>query len=301
MFQKIMYPVDFSPSCEAILRAFPELKSFNMKEIVIVHIIEYDPVALVEGGVNIDEFIFKLKEKAEEKLKSYSETLKNYGFKVKTYLRASVNPVEEILRFAEKEKVSAIMIGSKSRTIANALMGSTSEGIVRASEVPVLLIKTKSGTGTGYYEMILRNIFSRIVYPHDLSENSDKLFEIVKNAALMGMQDVVIIHAIDAEVVIERKIEKGEIIHPLVPISYITEILSEYWMETKKKLEDIKKRFEMENIESKIVIKFGSPGREIVRVAREEGASVIIMAPKTITQTVDTVVRYSEVPVLILK
>ena len=300
MFRKVLFPTDFSKQSEAILRGLHEFKKYGVDEVVLANIIEHDVVALIEGGVDVDEFIQKLKKEAEKKLSQSASVLNREGFKVKlTPPIPSANPIDEIVKIAREENVSLILLGSRSRGFKGSLMGSVSEGVVREAKKPVLVLKTKPDAGEGYYEMVFRRLFDRIIYPHDLSDTSQKIEDFVKKASLLGGKEVIIVHVIAADEIIEREVEREEVMHPLVPISNLTEMLSKHWMEAQTYLSNIKKNFDIAGIKTRVNLRVGSPHKEIIKIANEEGASVVMISSKGLTPNVDFVVRYSEQPVIV--
>ncbi|GEM_PF-143988 len=300
MFRRILFPTDFSKQSEAILRGLHEFKKYGVDEVVLANIIEHDVVALIEGGVDVDEFIQKLKKEAEKKLSQSASVLNRGGFKVKlTPPIPSANPVDEIVKTAREEDVSLILLGSRSRGFKGSLMGSVSEGVVREAKKPVLVLKTKPDAGEGYYEMVFRRLFDRIIYPHDLSEISQKIEDFVKEASLLGGKEVIIVHVVAADDVVDKEVGKEEVIHPLVPIPNLTEMLSKHWMRARTYLGNIKKNFEIAGIKARVILRVGSPHKEILKIANEEGGSVVMISSKGLTPNVDSVVRYSEVPVIV--
>jgi len=302
MFRKILYPVDFSKSSEIILRSLDELRRIGMNEIVLAHVIEYDPVGLLEAGIKIEEYITKFKNKAERKLSQFASVLKK-NFKVKLLPPIpSVNPVNEIVKIANAEDVSLIFLGSKSNILKSALMGSVSEGVVREAKKPVLVFKTKSNAKEDQYRKILRKLFDRIVYPHDLSDLSQEIKEFVKNASLLGSREVVIVHVVGMDEIIDKKVIKEEVSHPLVPIPNLVEVLSEYWVEAREYLNEIKKYFVGAGIDAEIVLKVGSPNKEIPKIANMvKGSVIMINGKKGLTPNADSIIRHSNIPVIVYR
>lgn len=300
MFRKVLFPTDFSKQSEAILRGLHEFKKYGVGEVVLANIIEHDVVALIEGGVDVDEFIQKLKKEAEKKLSQSASVLNGEGFKVKlTPPIPSANPIDEIVKIAREENVSLILLGSRSRGFKGSLMGSVSEGVVREAEKPVLVLKTKPDAGKGYYEMVFRRLFDKIIYPHDLSDTSQKIEDFVKKASLLGGKEVIIVHVVAVDNIVDEEVGKEGAMHPLVPIPNLAEILSEHWIKAQTQLNSIKKSFEVAGIKAKVTVRVGSPHKEILKVANEEGGSIIMISSKGLTPVVDSVVRYSEQPVIV--
>ena len=302
MFRKILYPVDFSKNSEIILRSLDELKRIGVNEIVLTHIIEYDPVGLLEAGIKIEEYVTKFKNKAEKKLSQFASVLEE-NFKVKLLSpMPSVNPADEIVKIANAEDVSLILLGSKSNILKSALMGSVSEGVVREAKKPVLVFKTKSNANEEQYRKILRRIFDKIVYPHDLSELSQEIIESVKNTSLLGNREVVIVHVVGMDEIIDKKAIKDEVLHPLVPIPNLVEVLSEYWIEAREYLNEIKKYFVGAGINAEVVLRVGSPSKEIPKIANMvEGSVIMINGKKGLTPNVDSIIRHSSIPVIVYR
>ncbi len=302
MFRKILFPTDFSKHSEAILKSLHELKKYGVEEVVLAHVIEHDVVALIEGGVDVDDFIQKRKREAEKRL-SQSAMFIRKDFKVRVLSPIpSIDPVEKIVKIADSEDVSLILLGSKSSGLKSSLMGSVSEGVVRETKKPVLVLKTKPDAGEGYYEMVFRGLFDRIIYPHDLSDISQEIKDFVKKASLLGGREVIIVHVLAVDDVIDKRIGKEEVMHPLVPISNLTEILSEHWMGAQDCLNDIKRSFVGAGINAKIILRVGSPTKEILNIVdMVRGSVIMVNGKKGLTPNADSIIRYSEVPVIVFR
>jgi nucleotide-binding universal stress UspA family protein len=54
------------------------------------------------------------------------------------------NPSEELLRYAEKEKMDIVIMGTLGKTgLYRLLLGSVAENLVRHSKVPVMVVRKK--------------------------------------------------------------------------------------------------------------------------------------------------------------
>jgi len=291
VFEKILFPTDLSRVTNSLLLATKEFKEYGTEELVIVHAIEYDPETLVEAGVDMDNFIAKLRSKAEQKLEEIKKELEKY-FKVSTKIVPTTNAAEAISTAAKDVGASLLVFGSKAKRAA--IMGSTAENLIKISKVPSLVIRTKPEYGPGYHETLIRNLFNKVLVLC-LDDCDNESLKVAKRG-----KEIVLLHVAELDAVLESKIEKEKIIHPLVPIPRITEILSEYWIDTKNRLDKIKSELENKGKTVKSIIKFGSPETEIGKVAMSEGASLIVVAAEKLRH-MDSVVRNSETPVLFLK
>lgn len=143
MFKKILYPTDFSDVAHRALDFVMRLKDAGAREVVILHVIDkgnFDAIARY-ATKDILEIERNLEEKAMAEITPIEERLKKKGFKVKVIISREI-PFMEILRVEDKEKVSAIVIGSHGMSnIAEIFLGSVSEKIIRRAKTPVLVVR----------------------------------------------------------------------------------------------------------------------------------------------------------------
>ncbi len=143
MFEKILYPTDFSEEANKALDFVVSLKDAGAKEVVILHVIEkgsFDAIARY-ATKDILEIEKNLTKRAFDEIKPIEERLKKKGFKVKVVISKAV-PYMGILEVEKKEKTSVIVIGSHGVTnIAEILLGSVSEKVVRRAQAPVLVVR----------------------------------------------------------------------------------------------------------------------------------------------------------------
>jgi len=291
VFEKILFPTDLSKVTNSLLLATKEFRKYGAEELIIAHAIEYEPETLVEAGVDIDNFVAKLRSKAEQKLEGIRKELEMH-FKVSAIVVPTTNAAEVISTIADDVGASLLVFGSKGKRAA--IIGNTAEKLARISKVPSLVIRTKSEYGPGYYETLIRDLFNKVLVLC-LDGCDDRSLKVATRG-----REIILLHVAELDAVLENKIEKEKIIHPLVPIPRITEILSEYWVDAKNKLDKIKSELEIEGKTAKSIIRFGTPETEIGKVAMSEGASLIVVKAEKVSH-MDSVVRNSETPVLFLK
>jgi nucleotide-binding universal stress UspA family protein len=146
MFKKILYPTDFSDASKKALDYIKQLEGAGTEEVVVLHVIderEIEHIAhLAELNVSIEELEKRREEYAKEEMKAIETELKNSGFKVKTRIDKGI-PFRDILKAEEQEKdVSVVVLGSHGKScIAEMLLGSVSEKVVRKSSKPVLVVR----------------------------------------------------------------------------------------------------------------------------------------------------------------
>lgn len=145
MFEKILYPTDFSDVSKKALGFIKQLKDAGAKEMIVLHVIDERGIEytshLTEVSLDIKEFEKKREEYANKETRAIEAELKESGFEVKTRIEKGI-PLREILRVEEEEGVSIIVIGSHGKSnIKEMLLGSVSEKVMRKSKNPVLVIK----------------------------------------------------------------------------------------------------------------------------------------------------------------
>ncbi|AGB36921.1 universal stress protein [Natronococcus occultus] len=137
----VLVPVDGSPAAQSAAEyaseQFPD-DSLTLLY-VIIPMVDYSRKRAYPGYTQDDEFSNE-REKGEHILGTTRETLPD-EVSVVTEIEAG-NPAQTIIRYAETNDVSQIVIGSHGKQgIARFLLGSVSETVVRRSPVPVTVVR----------------------------------------------------------------------------------------------------------------------------------------------------------------
>ena len=143
MFEKILYPTDFSDVSKKALDYLVQLKDAGTKEIVVLHVIDEKGIDAISryGAGSAEPMIREITKEAMEEGKKIEKKLMQSGLNVKIRIETGV-PLKEILRVEKKEKVSVIVVGSHGKTnLEEMVLGSVSEKVIRQSKKPVLVIK----------------------------------------------------------------------------------------------------------------------------------------------------------------
>ena len=143
MFEKILYPTDFSDVSKKALDYLAQLKDAGTKEIVVLHVIDekgIDAISRYAAG-SAEPMIREIEKEAMEEGTKIEKKLMQSSLIVKLRIETGV-PLKEILKVEEEEKVSAIVIGSHGKTnLEEMFLGSVSEKVIRQSKNPVLIVK----------------------------------------------------------------------------------------------------------------------------------------------------------------
>ena len=149
MFEKILYPTDLSDVSKKALAFIMGMREAGAKEVVVLRVIDQRRTEYVHGisWAGKDEIKFfdrvnkQLEQEATEELKPIKSKLRAAGFTVKLRVERGV-PRVKILEVEKEEDVSVTVLGSHGRSnVAEMLLGSVSEHVIRHCEKPVIVIK----------------------------------------------------------------------------------------------------------------------------------------------------------------
>jgi nucleotide-binding universal stress UspA family protein len=142
MFEKVLYPTDFSDVAHKALPYIEQLRQAGTEQVVILHVIDARSLELVSFSPqeyrNTENNLLEL---ALDNISFLKQQLEKSGFAVKVLVKNG-DPSTQILKTAREERVSAVIIGSHGKSnLEEVLIGSVSERVVRKAHVPILVIK----------------------------------------------------------------------------------------------------------------------------------------------------------------
>ena len=144
MFEKILYPTDFSDVAQKALSYIIRLKDSGAREVVVLHAIDnrgFDALHRLVGEEKFEELKKNKHEETQKRLKAVAKELTQAGLKVTLRIETGI-PMREILKVEEQEDVSVIVIGSHGLSnLQEMFLGSVSEKVIRRSKTPVFVIK----------------------------------------------------------------------------------------------------------------------------------------------------------------
>ncbi|RPJ08464.1 MAG: universal stress protein [Deltaproteobacteria bacterium] len=142
-FDKILFANDFSENSEhAFDYALTLARNFDAS-LVIIHVIN-EPVDLrgfYVPHISFEKLEKEIEEGAEKMMQKFCRTRVKDFTRYETVIVTGI-PYEEILKKADEEKVSLIVLGTQGRKgIDHFLFGSTAERVVRNATCPVMTIR----------------------------------------------------------------------------------------------------------------------------------------------------------------
>jgi nucleotide-binding universal stress UspA family protein len=134
--KKVLVPIDFAEASDAALIYARNLAKTFGADLHVMHVMENlflrpmanNPMAIEAGIAN------RLAERITDDDRQNLHAI--------AVMRKSDTPAEEIVRYAEEEKVDLIVMGTHGRVkVAHLLMGSVAEKVVRTAPCPVLTVR----------------------------------------------------------------------------------------------------------------------------------------------------------------
>ncbi len=129
-FDRVLLPVDFSEASMRVFSLVRDRLAGYIKEAILVHV--------VDSG-HTEELLEAQRAEAGDRLKAMRQNLEDAG--IRTFVRIRVGiPSQHIINAAKEEAVTLLMLSTRGAgNIAELLLGSTAENVVRKSARPVLL------------------------------------------------------------------------------------------------------------------------------------------------------------------
>ena len=150
MFRRILFPTDFSKGAERVIKNFMKRNKVRIGEMILLHVVSYDILdTLMEGKELLyesekkeeEEIKEKLIKKGERKLNKVKNDISSIADKIITMVKIGI-PYEEIIKTAEEENVSLILLPSHGKLgFSHEIFGSTTMRVLKKTKKPVLLIK----------------------------------------------------------------------------------------------------------------------------------------------------------------
>jgi nucleotide-binding universal stress UspA family protein len=141
---KVLVPIDGSKHSTEGLRVASHFAKTNKAKITILNAIaSVADVDLELSASDRDRLLESLKRRGEEVLAKAKDQMKAHGVAdISTVLVTGDSPAQEIVSYAEKEKIDLIVIGSKGKSAtARFLLGSVASKVVKYSHCCVYVVK----------------------------------------------------------------------------------------------------------------------------------------------------------------
>ena len=252
MFEKILIPIDLSVSSEKLVSCADRIKKVN--EIVLLHIV---PVGKKSGSGTEDPLVLE-----HEAMQALEKRVRNPDTVVRCIVaedNGSSIP-DAILRIAEAEKPSLIVMGARKGLLSRSLLGGGGTEILTQCRTHVLILQFP---GHGIFSTLSPEenpgeLFNRILFPLDFSRPANEALASVRT--IEDVSEIILLHVI-------RKIENPDAMNLIV-------------REVEKRLSEAREKIKQEHpdIRIRMMVRFGDPTDQICTVAAEEQVTLVIMS-----------------------
>ncbi|MCX6011052.1 MAG: universal stress protein [Chloroflexi bacterium] len=284
MWKKILVPLDGSDLAELALPYAQELVSAFDSELILLYVSE---PAEHEYLHMHQLYLEKVAVQMKKLVKRVSP------------LVVSGKPVEEIVKYTEKNDIGLIIMASHGHSgIIPWATGGIASKVIDATGVPLLLIKTTKPRR----KTRGKHLISRILLPLDGSEAGEAAITRVKELKFR----------FEAEVILLEVVPEGRHIRTIGGLDYILfpeQELETFKAEAKAYLGEVYKRLQRSKGELKIEIRSGEVAKEILNYAKRKKASLIAisshghsgMTKWVFGSTAKEIIQNSPIPVLVVK
>lgn len=243
MFERVLIPTDLSETSEKLVACANDIR--NIQEVVLLHIVRSRQT--------------KARERTD--VEHQQALITNPDIAVKCLIKE--DPVGDIpaaiLKTAETERPSLIIMGARKGRLSKILLGHDDIEVLAHSRTHVLIMRfPQQGLFPFRPQMMEAPLFFRILFPLDFSRPAHDALKFV--GELEGVSEIILLHVI-------RKIETEERMNFIL-------------REVEKRLADAREKIKEAHpdIRVKMMVRYGDPTRQIVIVADEERVSLIMMA-----------------------
>jgi nucleotide-binding universal stress UspA family protein len=149
MYERLLVPLDGSEPAEAILPFVEQVAGPLDSEVVLFRVVEpISPAEALTAGVVTPDTLALREMDAKRYLSEVERRLSKRRLRLRTLVGLGP-PAEEILAAAKATGADLIAMATHGRSgLGRVLFGSVAEAVLRASSVPVLVIRTTSGSAT---------------------------------------------------------------------------------------------------------------------------------------------------------
>jgi nucleotide-binding universal stress UspA family protein len=283
MWKKILVPLDGSDLAELALPYAKELAGAFNSELILLYVSEADDEHLHMHQLYLEKLAGQMK----KMVKRVSPVV------------ISGKPVEEIVKYTEKNDVRLIVMASHGRSgIIPWATGGIASKVIDATGVPLLLIKESKRRR----KVKEKHLISRILLPLDGSEAGE--------AAITRAKELK--SRLEAEVILLGVVPTGQHIRTVGGLDYILfpeQEIEAYRAEAREYLEKVYKRLKRGKGELKVEIRLGEVTKEILDFAREKRVNLIAisshghsgMTKWVFGSTAQKIMQDSPIPVLVVK
>jgi len=291
--KRILVAIDFSEYSKIALDICLGASKCMKTKLYVLHTIEkfpHDYVHLLSSTAH-SNMKQKLEEEAMNKIKAMLPEELLGSEDIVPIVRFG-KPFLEIIKVAKEKDVDLMAIGTHGRAgVDRVILGSVAERVVRKAGCTVMVIRNRKYVG-----------FKRIIVPIDFSDCSRKALEYATATARAHNSKLTILH-----------VYEGSFVEPYVKAANSEEEADEIMKEIERvnetKYDEFLKTVDLSGVEYEKLLKKGIPETDIVEIAMEQQANLIVMGTHgrsgikhiLIGSTAEEVVRAVHCDIIIVK
>jgi nucleotide-binding universal stress UspA family protein len=293
LFKHALVALDQSESSDIMVECLPGFKKFGTEKITLFTSVS---VSYPGGLSENNEEVMKMT------MDKYESIVEKEGYTVSSEVRFNINSYapREIIEAAADHKADYLILGNRGHSkVHDLILGSTASETMQRSHLPVYLIKINASHEKElkdrklYCARACRDSLNHIIYATDFSTTAERAFGILKEIAAKHSEKITLLHV--------QSIGRIGTADP--------QKLEEFNAIDRERLEK-RKEILQQNTDAEIDIKicYGSTAYEILRVADESNATLIMMGSQGrgyvrelfIGGVAYKVMRGSKIPVFII-
>ena len=253
--KKLLFVTKFESLCYDALHSLLDLRKSGLEHVVFLNVIEREKVAMRRGKGYVKDDEVRLKEIANIRFIDWAENLFEMGMEVGAYIEVA-SLIPKILAVVEKEQPDLIVIGrSQKGKLEQLYSRSDITELTRRSPVPILVFKHMTEN-----KLVPAKIFERPLFATSWSNSSEKAVSCLKELGnIIG--EIHLMHVVD-----EKDLKSSD-----------THGVQGVRKKERNRLDDLCAEFEEKGITAKPHVYVGDPETEILKAARENQASLIIL------------------------
>lgn len=278
----ILVPTDGSDPADAALDHALAIAAETGATVHVLYVADTNEPSLIRFGAEVEDV---LEQEGEEVVEAATERATDRGVAVRDRVIQG-QPRKVILEYAASEGVSMVVVGAHGHNgIGEYLLGSTTERVANACEVPVLTVRAGEDTRQSYP-------YKAVLVPTDGSEHAGAALELGAAVAARAGASLHLLSIVDE---LPETIEPGSI--------HLSEDIERTYERRLEEAAAVAREAGVEDVVT--AVESGSVPREVVAYA-EEGIDLVAMGTHgrsgldryLLGSFTDRVVRTSPVPVL---
>ncbi|SNR46090.1 universal stress protein [Halorubrum vacuolatum] len=167
---KAVLATDLSAASEATIHNETCLACLGRIGVEEIHLVTVIPANVHRGMPGID-----FEKRRRRAIRSYERVIAEAGFDSEVHVVRGT-PHRRIRGLAETLGASLTIVGSRGKSpLENRIIGSTARNLARTTETPLIVNRIERGTDEP--SVVKTQLFRRMLYATDFSENADRAFE----------------------------------------------------------------------------------------------------------------------------